>query len=665
MESTRLPGKILAKLGEDHTILSLCLERCMKSKLANEVIVVTTNLAADDYTVKESSRVGIKSFRGSENDVLSRYYDAAVHYKADTIVRITSDCPFSDPQLIDEAIEAFMAQDADYYCNQEPFVYPDGLDIDVFSFELLERTFKEASDSYYREHVTPYMKKISRNNSGENSQDKNFNYSHLRWTVDEPEDLQLISQIYKKLNDPVNTNWLAILKVVLDNPSLSEINNHIKANEGSSLSRGEKLYKRAKRIIPGGNMLLSKRPEMFLKKGWPSYFSKASGCEIWDLDGDKYLDMSIMGIGTNTLGYAYLPVDEKVREVTYKSNMSSFNAPEEVLLAEKLVEIHPWSKQVKFARTGGEINAIAIRTARAAAAKDKVVVCGYHGWHDWYLSANLESSHTLNEHLLPGLNPNGVPQKLKGLTLTIRYNSFEDLKLLDEDKNIGVLIMEVMRSEEPKPGYLETIREKCTKNGIVLIFDECTSGFRETYGGLHLKFGITPDLATFGKALGNGYAITALIGIDEIMEYANKTFISSTFWTERIGFVAGLETLSEMKRLKSWEIITNIGKEMQNIWKNIFSKYGYEINVTGIPALSSFLIKSENSNKVKTFITQEMLRNNILATNIFYPSIAHSQEHLDLYENFLDQTLKVSTETKDLNVLLEGGEANTGFKRLN
>jgi len=190
------------------------------------------------------------------------------------------------------------------------------------------------------------------------------------------------------------------------------------------------LYSKGKSLIPGGSMLLSKKPERFLQRGWPAYFSKTEGCFVWDLQGNKYLDMSIMGIGTNTLGYSRKEVDDAVIDVVKKGNMSTFNCFEEVQLAEKLVEINPWADMVRFARSGGEINSVAVRLARAATGRDKVAICGYHGWHDWYLSANLSDSKNLNGHLIAGLNPLGVPSSLAGTTLSFMYNDFEALQNL-------------------------------------------------------------------------------------------------------------------------------------------------------------------------------------------------------------------------------------------
>ncbi len=662
MKSSRLPGKVLMELGPDHTVLGLGITRALRSKLANSVVVLTTTDSADDKIVIEAQKYGVASFRGSERDVLSRYFEAAEAFHADVIIRITSDCPFIDPELIDDSISRLLQEKAEYYCNQEPFVFPDGMDVDVFTRNVLRRAHLEATSQYDREHVTPYIKRIAKK-AAQSEQSEDF--SHIRLTVDEPEDLSVARQIYLHAIDPETISFKEILQLLEANPELRDLNSHIKSNEGASMNTGSKVYKRAKRVIPGGNMLLSKRPEMFLQEGWPSYYSRAKGCEIWDLDDNSYLDMSIMGIGTNTLGYAYGPVDEAVKKCVDSSNMSTFNCPEEVYLAEKLIELHPWADSAKFARTGGEINAIAIRVARAASGRNEVAICGYHGWHDWYLSANLSGHSNLNEHLLPGLNPIGVPNELAGLTHALRYNSFEDLEILDRNQNIGVLMMEVMRSVEPVAGYLEAVREKCSKNNIVLIFDECTSGFRETYGGLHLKFGIMPDMATFGKALGNGFAITAVIGRESVMSSANNTFISSTFWSERIGYVAALSTLDEMKKLESWKKISRTGAQMREIWRRTFESVDLSIEISGIPALSAHSIQGSNGNMIKTIITQELLKKNILASNIFYPSIAHSDNHLDRYESNLKDVLLQVSSTKNLEEMMDSKPAQTGFKRLN
>ena len=431
---------------------------------------------------------------------------------------------------------------------------------------------------------------------------------------------------------------------------------------------GQQLWKRAKQIIPGGNMLLSKRAEMFLPDQWPAYFSKTKGCKVWDLDGNEYTDMCIMGIGTNTLGYSHEEVDAAVVKTVTAGNMSTFNCPEEVYLAEKLIEIHPWADMVRFARSGGEANAIAIRIARAASGKDKVAVCGYHGWHDWYLSANLADDGNLDGHLLPGLEPKGVPRGLQGTVFPFSYNNFPELEALVDSQDIGVIKMEVQRSVEPQDNFLHKVRDLATRKGIVLIFDECTSGFRQTFGGLHKLYGVEPDMAMFGKALGNGYAITATIGKREIMEAAQSTFISSTFWTERIGPTAGVKTLEVMERVRSWEQITATGLEIRRKWQTLADRHDLKISQWGIPALTGYTFDSPHALAYKTLVTQEMLARGFLVGNSVYVCTEHTPEVVDRFMTALDPVFGLVRECedgRDVMSLLKSPICHDGFKRLN
>ena len=432
---------------------------------------------------------------------------------------------------------------------------------------------------------------------------------------------------------------------------------------------GQNLYKKAKTLIPGGTMLLSKRPEMFLPDNWPSYFSKAKGCKVWDLDGKEYTDMCIMGIGTNTLGYGNDEVDNAVIETVKKGNMSTFNCPEEVALAEKLVELNPWADMVRFARSGGEANSIAIRIARAASGKDKVAICGYHGWHDWYLSANHNKGDDLSNHLLSGLNPNGVPKNLKNTVYPFHYNDFEELLSIVDANDIGVIKMEVMRNFGPEDNFLQKVRDLATQRNIVLIFDECTSGFRETFGGIYKKFNVEPDMAMYGKTIGNGYALTAVVGKKPVMEAAQTSFISSTFWTERIGPTAALKTLEVMYKMSSWDIITDQGKKIQNQWKSLAETHNLSISVSGMPALSTYSFNSENAMEYKTFIAQEMLKKGFLASTNFYACTEHKDDQIVDYFDALDGVYKMISDCekgqKNIQDLLEGPVCHSGFKRLN
>lgn len=434
------------------------------------------------------------------------------------------------------------------------------------------------------------------------------------------------------------------------------------------MGAGQELWNKAKRLIPGGNMLLSKRPEMFLPEQWPAYFSRAKGCKIWDLDGRELIDMTIMGVGANTLGYGDERVDAAVVTTVMRGNMSTLNAPEEVALAERLVELHPWAEMARFARTGGEANAVAIRIARAASGRDGVAICGYHGWHDWYLASNLGEDDSLAGHLLPGLDPQGVPRNLRGTVFPFGFNDIEALEALIGTGKIGVIIMEVARTFEPSPDFLRKVRELASANGIVLIFDECTSGFRQSFGGLHKLYGIDPDMAVFGKALGNGYAVTAVIGRRGVMEAAQNSFISSTFWTERIGSAAALATLDVMAQTQSWDVITGIGFAITRRWRELAIKHGLEISTSGLPALTGFGLKGPKAAAYKTLITQEMLDKGYLAATSVYTCLAHTPDVVDGYFDALDPVFALIAECeagRDVGTLLRGPICHAGFKRLN
>ena len=439
------------------------------------------------------------------------------------------------------------------------------------------------------------------------------------------------------------------------------------APDGEQVSTGTALWRHAKSRIPGGSMLLSKRSEMMLPAGWPAYFDRTSGVSVWDLDGREFLDFGFMGIGTNILGYSHRRVDEAVRRTIDKGNLSTLNAPEEVWLADRLIELHPWADMVRYARSGGEACAIAVRIARAATGRDKVAFCGYHGWHDWYLAANLSDDDSLDGHLLPGLEPKGVPRALTGTSIPFRFNDLDGLRtILENDAEVGTIYMEVQRSAPPAPGFLEGVRDLATKHGAVLIFDECTSGFRRTLGGLHLHYGVEPDVATFGKTLGNGYAITAVIGREEVMQAAQTTFISSTFWTERIGPTAALAALEVMEEENAPARVHAIGEDMQRRWTELADAAGLSLTLGELPALSTYAIDGRDPLLVKTYLTGRLLDEGFLGGPVFYASTAHTPELMDRYADALGPILREIAEVDDaeLAARLPNGPAQSGFARL-
>ncbi len=666
MASTRLPNKVM-KLIAGKPMIELLLDRLRKTRRVTQIVVATSIHSSNDPLVEHVRRLGYACETGSENNVLERYAQTARSHSADVVVRITGDCPLVDPGLVDDAISRFLDADVDYLCNNYPPTYPDGLDIEIFSATALYRAQTEATEAFDREHVTPYLRRPGLFRTTTISAEEDL--SALRWTVDEPSDFEVVSRVFDQFAPRYDFTWLDVLALQRRIPDLFITNVGIVRNEGANIGTGQKLWKRAKHVIPGGNMLLSKRAEIFLPDQWPAYFSRAKGCQLWDLDGREYIDMSIMGVGTNILGYGHTEVDAAVRQVVDNGNMSTLNCPEEVYLAERLVELHPWAEMVRFARSGGEAGAIAVRIARAATGKDKVAICGYHGWHDWYLSANLGDDRNLTGHLLPGLEPRGVPQNLRGSVIPFNYNDFATLEALVQEHDPGVIMMEVSRNFKPVDGFLQRVRQLATDRGIVLIFDECTSGFRQSFGGLHKIHAVEPDIATFGKALGNGYAITAVVGRRSIMEAAQSTFISSTFWTERIGPAAALKTLDVMEGEKSWEIITGIGLSVTARWQELAISHGLKIETSGLPALPGFSFSHPNALIYKTLLTQQMLDQGFLATTLLYACTAHTPDLLERYFTALNSVFKVigdcNAGRQDARGLIRGPVCHGGFKRLN
>lgn len=436
--------------------------------------------------------------------------------------------------------------------------------------------------------------------------------------------------------------------------------------------KGQELYLEAKRLIPGGTQLLSKRPEMFLPDLWPVYYSKAKGCKIWDLDNREYTDVSYMGIGANVLGYANDEVDDAAKEAIDRGGMSTLNAPEEVYLAKELIRLHPWAGGVRYAKAGGEAMALASRIARAYTGKDIILFCGYHGWHDWYLSANLSNKNALNDQHIAGLEPLGVPSGLAGTNLPFHYNNIDEFYALmkKHEGKIAAVVMEPIRNDYPAEGFLEKIREETSKAGVVLVFDEITAGFRLCAGGSHRVLGIEPDIAVFAKGMTNGYPLSAIVGREDVMEASQGTFISSTFYTERVAFAATLKNIELYQKYKVWEKQKEYGEMVQDGWKAKAEKNGLGIEVGGIKPLGHFsILGKENGLVYKTFFVQEMLKRGYISSNAFYTSYAHSPEVIEEYLENVDTVFRmvadINSRGETVEAYLEGAVCHSGFGRLN
>ena len=443
--ASRFPGKVL-KIINKKTLLEILIKRLSKSKYISKIIVACSLNDKDSKIIDICKKLKIDYFAGSENNVLDRFYKSAKKSKIKNIVRITGDCPLIDSEIVDIVIKNFFLNKVDYASNTNPPTFPDGLDVEIFKFNALKNAYFNAKNNHEREHVTPYIiknKKFKKFNL-KNSQD----ISWLRLTLDEERDFQVIKKIVRNFKNNLYFNLNDIFNLYKKNKNIFLLNSNLIRNEGSSMNTGQKMWKRAKNIIPEGTMLFSKNPDLFLPGKWPAYFSKTKGCKIWDLDNNVFNDISFMGVGTNTLGYSHPDIEKKVIKIIKDGTMSTLNSPEEIILSEKLVSLHPWSEMVRLTRSGGEANAVAIRIARAASGKDKIAICGYHGWHDWYLSSNINKKNNLDSHLMANAPIGGVPKNLKDTVFPFEYNNFQQLKKITEQQNIGIIKMEVKRNIE-------------------------------------------------------------------------------------------------------------------------------------------------------------------------------------------------------------------------
>jgi len=678
MGSSRLPGKVLTDLA-GRPLLRRLVDRISRVTRLDRVIVATTSCPEDDAVEAFCREGGIECFRGDADDVLDRFYQAAKKYNAGVVSRHLADSPLTDPTVTDEALRLFEEGGYDYVSNVIRLTYPDGVEAEVFSFAALEKAWHEARLRSEREHVTPYLlhhPEIFRHGSVEQEVD----LSRLRWTVDEPRDLVFVRRIYEHFGDRAFSS-ADVLKLLEKQPDLEGINEGIERNEGYKRSlendamvaprtgAGQQLYEKAKRLIPGGTQLLSKRPEMFLPGQWPAYYSRARGCEVWDLDGRRYLDFSISSVGACPLGYADPDVNAAVGETVANGSICTLNPPEEVELAELLCELHPWAGRVRFPRTGGEAMSVAVRIARAATGRDVVAFCGYHGWSDWYLAANLSEDRALDGHLLPGLAPAGVPRGLTGTALPFRYNQIDDLRAIVEKygDRLAAVVTEPIRATPPEEGFFPAVQALAREAGALVVVDEITMGFRLRCGGAHELFGLRPDIAVFAKGMSNGFPMAAVIGREGVMEAVQETFVSSSYWTDRIGPTAALACIRKLRDQNIPDRLAAAGRRMKQGWREIGERTGLALTVDGVDPLPSFSIGCDDPLAAKTLFIQEMLDRGFLATTAVFVTAAHLEAPVTEYLAACEEALSVvrdAVESGGIGERLRGPVAHGGFHRL-
>ncbi|MGH9460642.1 MAG: aminotransferase class III-fold pyridoxal phosphate-dependent enzyme, partial [Vicinamibacteria bacterium] len=546
--ATRLPRKVMADIA-GHPMLWHVVSRLRECRSVSRVAVATSTADVDDAIASFCKGQSIDCYRGAEDDVLDRFYRAAMEFAADPVVRVTSDCPLIDPQIVDKVVGVFLQDGSDYVANILRYTYPDGMDVEVFSFAALKATWQEATLRGDREHVTPYMRSSGRFRLLNVENDKHLPEQH-RWTVDEAADLEFVRAVYNGLSgNGRSSNMEEVLSFLDKNPQIAAINRRIVRNAGyyrslaeerpmnptrRDLTNSRELLARARRVIPSGTQTFSKGPTQFVQGVAPTYLARGQGSHVWDVDGNEYVDWS-MGLGPVILGHNYEAVSRAVKRQVDDGVAFSLPHPLELDVAELLVQTIPCAEMVRYGKNGSDVTSGAIRLARAFTGRDIVACCGYHGWQDWYIGTTTRRK--------------GVPKVVQELTIPFAYNAPAGLKrIFDLHRGqVAAVIMEPIGIVEPRDGFLEEVREMTRAEGAILIYDEVITGFRIALGGAQQFFGVKPDLACFGKALANGYPLAAIVGRRDIMEVFDQVFFSFTFGGETLSLAAAAATIQEMR----------------------------------------------------------------------------------------------------------------------
>jgi glutamate-1-semialdehyde 2,1-aminomutase/spore coat polysaccharide biosynthesis protein SpsF len=672
MGSTRLPGKVLADVA-GRPMLEHIVSRLRRARLITDVIVATSVNKTDDRIAELGSKKSFQVFRGDENDVLDRYYQAAKSANADVVVRITGDCPLIDPEIVDRVVAAFLREHCDYVSNTLVCTYPDGLDTEVFSFAALESAWTEARRAADREHVTPFIRTSRRFRLLNVESDLGRSTRHLRWTVDEPRDLEFIRAIYARLDKKEFFGWHQVLALLDSDPILGNLNAACIRNEGfyrsvahetalpprrRSLDKSQELARRAAQLIPGGSQTLSKGSTQFVQGVAPTFLLRGEGSHVWDVDGNEYIDFP-MALGPVILGYTYPAVDEAVRQQMTQGVSFSLPHPLEIEAAERLVAMVPCAEMVRFGKNGSDATAGAVRLARAFTGRDLIACCGYHGWQDWYIGST-----TFNR---------GVPNAVRELTTTFEYNNIGSLErvLRRHGKRVAAVILEPIGVVEPEAKFLQQVRDLCSREGSLLIFDEVITGFRLARGGAQEYFGVLPDLACFGKAMANGYPLSAVVGRREIMKHFEQTFFSFTFGGEALSLAACIATLKEISEKEviahNWEQ----GVKIKDGLTVLTREFGMEkfVRCGGLPprtVVSFFDESGRESLLLKSLFQQECLKRGVLFSGGQNICFSHSDEDVEhtlrVYRSALEITADATRRNK-VEELLEGVPVQPVFRR--
>ena len=671
LSSTRLPNKTLLDI-MGKPMLWHVLERVRRAKLIDKVVIATTNNPKDSSIVDFAKEQGVGVTRGSEDDVLDRVFKAAKSIGADTIVRVTPDCPLIPPLVIDRVISEFLKGGYDYVSNVIHYTYPEGFDVEVFSFAALKKTWKEATNPVYREHVTLYMRDSGRFRIKNVESDDPVDSSKYQLSVDRQEDLEFVRSVFRYLskknalfsyNEIINffkNNYKSMDKQRILNEGYYRSFLKSKAVKARKIkiTVSRKLKKKAQGLIPECSQTVSKGPSQFVQGVAPVFLERGKGSHVWDVDGQEYIDYA-MALGPVILGHGYPKVIEAVQKVLHKGTTFTLPHKLEIELSELLCDIIPCAEMVRFGKNGSDATSGAVRLARAYTGRDKIACCGYHGWQDWYAATTLRNK--------------GIPEAVRKLTLTFEYNKIETLeKVFAENKNqVACVIMESVGVIEPKDNFLHEVKKLTHKNKALLIFDEVVSGFRFSLGGAQEYFNVIPDLACFGKAMGNGFPISAVVGKRSIMKLFEEVFYSFTFGGEIVSIAAALATIKELKDKKVIPYLWEQGRKLKDGYNVLAKEYGLEkyTRCIGLPPRTIIIFKNEKGEEdllLKSLFQQECIKRRILFTGAHNICFSHSNKDIDYtlrgYKTVLE-IVKDAIKKNKVSKFLKGGPLKPVFRK--
>jgi glutamate-1-semialdehyde aminotransferase/spore coat polysaccharide biosynthesis protein SpsF (cytidylyltransferase family) len=670
MGSSRFPGKTLADL-LGRPMLARVADRVRQARAVDRVVVATSTGAADDSIAELCRNERIPCFRGSEHDVLDRFCGAATEYGADVVVRVTADCPLIDPAVIDRVIERFQRGDCDYATNTLRYTYPDGLDTEVFSMAALERACREAHTPAEREHVTPYLR------SGKfrvaNVENEVPIEKSQRWTVDHPADLEFVRGVYAAFGGRTDFLYQEIIQLLKARPELTATQTETITNEGYyrslyqqatagaapklRLANSQAWLTRSKKVIPGCAQTFSKGYTQYVQGVAPLFLERGQGCRVWDVDGNQYIDY-VQGLLPNILGYAHEEVNRAVAQQLAQGHSFSLPHPLEVELSERLTRLIPCAEMVRFGKNGSDATSGAVRAARAFTRRERVACCGYHGWQDWYIGTTTRNA--------------GVPKAVRELTQPFVYNDLGSLdKLLTSHPGeFAAVIMEPVNFVEPAVGFLQGVKDLAGKHGAVLIFDEICTGFHFGVGGAQKLFGVTPDLACFGKAMGNGFPIACVVGRGEIMQIFDEIFYSFTFAGEVSSMAAAMKVLDILEQTDALARIEANGRTLADGLKSLAKEAGLAGRIDSVGRPQWSLLKFRNPDGtdnavLKNLFRQEAVKRGILLLATHNMTAAHDVAAIDAtlsaYAEIL-KTLAAWLSEPDPARFLEGAMAQPVFK---